>query len=40
MAATYDENNYIAYIFTPEAQFEANAEVMNEILDSFAPLAP
>lgn len=38
MAATYDEFNYVAYIFTEEAKFEKNAKVMNKILDSFEPI--
>lgn len=38
MAATYDENNYVAYIFTDVESIDQNADVMNAILDSFAPL--
>lgn len=40
LAATYDDNNYVAYIFTPIDGFDENAEVMNDILDSFSPLNP
>jgi predicted Zn-dependent protease len=38
MAATYDENNYVAYVFTEEKDFTKNSGVMNKILDSFKPL--
>lgn len=38
MAATYNEDNHVAYIFTEYSKFDKNAEVMNQILDSFAPL--
>jgi hypothetical protein len=38
MAATYDDDNFVAYIFTDQAAFKKNAAVMNKILDSFAPL--
>lgn len=38
MAATHGENNYVAYIFTDVESIEQNADVMNAILDSFAPL--
>lgn len=37
MAATYDDNNYVAYIFTEQKAFDRNAKVMNRILDSFKP---
>lgn len=37
-AATYDENNYVAYIFTSADNSEKNAATMNKILDSLAPL--
>lgn len=36
-AATYDENNYVAYIFTAADNSEKNAPTMNKILDSLAP---
>ena len=38
MAATYNEDNHVVYIFTEYSKFDNNAEVMNEILDSFTPL--
>jgi len=38
MAATYNEDNHVVYIFTEYSKFDNNAEVMNQILDSFAPL--
>lgn len=38
MAATYNENNYVAYIFTDESKFDVNSKMMNAILDSFEPL--
>ncbi len=38
MAATYDEHNYVAYVFTEQSKFDKNADVMNKILDSFAPI--
>lgn len=38
MAATYDENNYVAYVFSELDEFDRNAAVMNAILNSFAPL--
>lgn len=37
-AATYDENNYVAYIFTPSEYSEKNSEVMNKIIDSIEPM--
>lgn len=38
MAATYEANNYIAYIFTPAEAFEEHVEIMGAIIDSFAPI--
>ncbi len=38
MAATYDDDNIVAYVFTDQKAFTKNAPVMNRILDSFAPL--
>jgi hypothetical protein len=38
MTATYEENNYVIYIFTEYSSFNSNVEIMNKILDSFAPL--
>lgn len=38
MAATLDEDNYVAYVFTEQSKFDKNAPVMNKILDSFTPL--
>lgn len=38
MTATYEENNYVIYIFTDYSSFNSNVEIMNKILDSFAPL--
>jgi len=38
MAATYDENNYVAYIFTEADAFEKRAEMMEQIINSFAPI--
>lgn len=37
-AATYDENNYVAYVFTSAANAENNAATMNRIIDSLAPI--
>lgn len=37
-AATYDENNYVAYIFTPIEFFYKNSQVMNKIIDSLSPM--
>jgi len=38
MAATYDENNYVAYIFTPAELSDKNSEIMNKIIDSVEPM--
>lgn len=38
MAATYEDNNYVAYVFSEESRFEKNADTMNKIINSFAPL--
>lgn len=38
MTATYEENNYVIYIFTEYSSFNSNVDIMNKILDSFAPL--
>ena len=38
MAATYDENNYVAYVFSDIDVFERNAELMGTIIGTFAPL--
>jgi hypothetical protein len=40
MGATYDEDNYVAYVFTEAAKFRQNADVMNRILNSFRPIRP
>ncbi len=37
MTATYGENNYVIYIFTEYSSFNSNVNIMNKILDSFAP---
>ncbi|QOJ27402.1 MAG: hypothetical protein HRU80_00400 [Ignavibacteriales bacterium] len=37
-AATYDENNYVAYVFTAAANAQKNVATMNKIIDSLAPL--
>ncbi len=37
-AATYNADNYVAYIFTPIEYFDKNAVVMNKIIDSLAPI--
>ncbi|MBN2412690.1 hypothetical protein JXQ31_13455 [candidate division KSB1 bacterium] len=38
MAATYNENNYIVYIFTETDVFEDNTDLMEEIINSFSPI--
>ena len=38
MAATFEDDNYVAYVFTELAKFDKNTGVMNQILDSFAPI--
>lgn len=38
MGATYDDDNYVAYVFTEESKFTQNADTMNRILDSFRPI--
>lgn len=38
MAATYEDYNYVAYVFTEQKLFDKNADVMNRILDSFTPI--
>ncbi len=38
MAATFDENNYVAYIFTEADAFEKRANLMEQIINSFAPI--
>lgn len=37
-AATYDVNNYVAYIFTGIDFFEKNYKVMNQIIESMSPI--
>ena len=38
LAATYDENNYVVYIFTPADVYEDNVNIMDTIINSVAPL--
>jgi hypothetical protein len=38
MVASSGDTRYVAYVLTDAARFDANASVMNRILDSFAPL--
>jgi hypothetical protein len=37
LAATFDENNYLAYIFATPESFEAQEGVMVDVLTSLAP---
>lgn len=37
-AATYDDNNYVAFIFTSIENWDKNFSVMNKIIDSLSPL--
>jgi len=38
LAATMDENNYLAYIFAAPAKFERKADLLADVITSLAPL--
>ncbi len=38
LAASYGDTRYVAYVMTDAARFDANAKVMNRILDSLTPI--
>ncbi len=38
LAATYDENNYITYLFTELNKFDDNEEIMSRIFESYSPI--